>query len=214
MERKRGTTVAVVAALIIAVVSLGIAFAAFSTTLTINGTATVQTTNWEIFFAPASDGTKPESATALPSTNVTLNGTANSTQADLSASNFEWAATLKTPGDYVTYTFYARNTGDYNAKVRATLAPTVTCTYTGGTTGDAASFCDTHVKYGIYKDSGCTTAVTANDALAAGGYAQYWVKVELLNNFAENGSDLPTQPITVTAPAVSVIYEQDGNAVN
>ena len=211
MERKRGTTVAVVAALIIAVVSLGIAFAAFSTTLTINGTATVQATNWEIFFAPASDGTKPASATALPSTNVTENGTANSTQADLSASQFSWAATLKTPGDYVTYTFYARNTGDYNAKVQTTLAPTVTCTYEDTTSAQA--FCTSHVRYGIYKDANCTTAVTANDPLAAGGYAQYWVKVELLDNFAQDGSDLPTQQITVTAPAVSVIYEQDGNAV-
>ena len=212
MERKRGTTVAVVVALIIAVASLGIAFAAFSTTLTINGSATVQATNWEIFFAPTSNGTKPSKATALPSTSVTKNGTANSTQADLSASQFSWSATLKTPGDSVIYTFYARNTGNYNAKVRTTLAPTVTCTYEDKTS--AQTFCTSHVKYGIYKNASCTTAVTANDPLAAGGSAQYWVKVELLNNFKQDGSDLPTQPITVTAPAVSVIYEQNGSAVN
>ena len=212
MERKRGTTIAIIVALIIAVVSLGIAFAAFSTTLTINGSATVQATNWEIFFAPTSNGTKPASATALPSTNVTENGTATNVSNSLSASNFEWSATLKTPGDSVTYTFYARNAGDYNAKVRSTLAPTLTCTYSDSTS--AKAFCDSHVKYGIYKNSGCTTAVTADDALNAGGYAQYWVKVELLNNFAQNGSDLPTKAVTVTAPATSVFYDQNGSAVN
>ena len=67
MERKRGTTVAVVAALIIAVVSLGIAFAAFSSTLTINGSATVQTSNWKIYFTTSSTGEDPgTSGTALP----------------------------------------------------------------------------------------------------------------------------------------------------
>ena len=210
MERKRGQIVAVVIALVVAVVSLGVAFAAFSTTLTIGGTATVQATTWDVFFASASNGNKPSSASALPTANVSKTGTGANVSNSLSASAFQWTATLKTPGDSVTYTFYARNAGDYNAKVRETLAPTLTCTYADESS--AAAFCTAHVKYGIYKNSGCTTAVTANDPLNAGGYAQYWVKVELLNNFNENGSDLPTQNVTVTAPAISVIYDQNGSA--
>ena len=210
MERKRGTTIIVVAALIIAIVSLGIALAAFSTTLTIGGTATVNASGWEVFFADASNGSKPATAAALPAANITTNGTATSTQADLSASSFTWAATLQAPGDYVIYTFYARNTGDYNAKVRATLAPTVTCS---GIT-DAQAFCNSHISYGIYKNAACTQAVTADDPLTvATGYAQYWVKVELLDNFSTTGSDLPTDTVTVSAPVVSVVYDQDGVAV-
>ena len=67
MEKQRGTTVAIVAALIIAVISLGVAFAAFSTTLNINGTATVQASSWDVYFATAAtgDNTKPSSSTAL-----------------------------------------------------------------------------------------------------------------------------------------------------
>lgn len=210
MEKQRGTTVAIVAALIIAVISLGVAFAAFSTTLNINGTATVQASNWSVFFASTSNGSKPSAAAALPSTNITLNGSAQSTVANLSADTFTWAANLKKPGDYVIYTFYARNTGTYDAKVRSTLTPTVTCTFDQGTTGDADTFCASHIKYGIYKDSDCTTAVTADDPLtAATGYAQYWVKVELLNNFAQDGSDLPTTDVNVTAPVVTVTYDQN-----
>ena len=211
MERKRGTTVAVVAALIIAVVSLGVAFAAFSTTLTISGTATVQTSGWNIFFADASNGTKPSQAAALPVGNIQTNGTATSTSTSLSADTFTWAATLKTPGDYVIYTFYARNEGDYNAKVRSTLSPSLTCTYQDNTS--AAQFCTDHVRYGIYSNAACTTAVAADDPLTTTTkYAQYWVKVELLNNFNESGSDLPTQQVNVSAPAVSVYYDQDGGA--
>ena len=214
MEKKRGTIFGVVIALVIAVISLGVAFAAFSTTLTINGTATIQATKWDIFFANASNGTKPSSAAALPAANITTNGTATSTTTSLSASAFQWTATLKSPGDYVIYTFYAINDGDYNAKVRATLAPTLTCTYAaavGGST-NANSFCTSHVSYGIYKNAECTQAVSANDPLTHKSYAQYWVKVELLNNFQEDGSDLPTENITVQSSQVSVVYDQNGNA--
>ncbi len=212
MERKRGTTVAVVAALIIAVVSLGIAFAAFSTTLTINGSATVQATSWNIFFAPSKADEKSSTPVALTTDNITTTGTAASTQADLSASTFTWAATLKTPGDSVRYTFVARNTGDYNAKIRSIVAPQLTCEFADKTT--AQTFCNNHVTYGVYKDAACTQPVAANDTLTkADGYATYYVKVELLNNFAENGSDLPTQNVNITSNTISVIYEQDGNAV-
>ena len=209
MEKQRGTTIAIVAALIVAVISLGVAFAAFSTTLNIGGTATVQASNWNIFFADASNGSKPSSAAALPAANIDEHGNAHSTSTSLSADTFTWEATLSTPGDYVAYTFYARNTGTYNAKVRSTITPSVTCTYQNGTSGDAAAFCNSHVTYGIYR-SDCSTAVTADDPLTVStGYAEYCVKVQLLNNFAENGSDLPQTSITVSAPVVSVIYDQN-----
>ncbi len=207
MEKKRGTIVAIVVALILAVISLGVAFAAFSTQLNINGTATVQQSSWNIFFASASNGSKPSSAGTLPAANITEHGSASSTLASLSADNFSWAATLTAPGDYVIYTFYARNTGSFNAKVRSTLSPNVTCTYADTTS--AQTFCNSHVTYGIYKNEACTQAVTADDPLNSNSSAQYWVKVMLLDNFATNGSDLPTQAVTVTAPAVSVYYDQN-----
>ena len=61
MERKRGQIIAVVIALVVAVVSLGVAFAAFSTTLNISGTATVQASSWNIFFTSTRDSrSRPE----------------------------------------------------------------------------------------------------------------------------------------------------------
>ena len=42
MERKRGSAFIMVIALLISIIGLGVAFAAFSTSLTINGSATIQ----------------------------------------------------------------------------------------------------------------------------------------------------------------------------
>ena len=206
MEKKREITIAVVIALIIAVISLGVAFAAFSTQLTINGSATVQASSWSVFFAPGATSTKPASAATLPDGNITTHGTATSTTASLAATSFTWGATLKTPGDYVIYHFYARNTGDYNASISNTITPAITCTYADESS--AQTFCNSHVTYGIYTDSSCTIPVAQNQTLNHGTNADYYVKVMLLNNFNSNGSDLPTQNVNVAATTVTVTYQQ------
>ena len=47
----REMKILVVAALIISIVAIGIGFAAFSETLTINGNASVQTSSWKVKFS-------------------------------------------------------------------------------------------------------------------------------------------------------------------
>jgi len=207
MERRRGTILVVVIVLVIAIISLGIAFAAFSTNLTIGGTATVQASNWKIFFASSASGTEPGSATALPAGNITTNGAATSTTASLAATSFTFGATLTTPGDYVIYKFYARNTGDYDAIISNTITPAITCKYADETS--AQTFCNSHVTYGIYKNSACTQAVAKDQTLNSGSNAEYYVKIMLNDNFNSNGSDLPTQAVTVTATTLTVTYSQN-----
>ena len=62
MENKK-ITIPVIIILVIAVVSLGIAFATFSTVLNINGSADVAATSWDIFFTTEDDGAKPTQST-------------------------------------------------------------------------------------------------------------------------------------------------------
>ena len=156
MERKRGTTVAIVAALIIAVVSLGVAFAAFSTTLNINGTATVQASSWSIYFT--NDG----STFAKPTQSVTLTAGTDFTESNsqsgisetvtatgsLTATTLTWHATFKTPGDQVVYTVYVNNAGSYDAKVSSVNLPQQTCKINAGTAQEAAetAVCN-HIHY-------------------------------------------------------------------
>ena len=100
-------SIAIVAALVIAVVSLGIAFAAFSTTLNVNGSATVQTSSWDIYFTGSSGGTKPTSSTALPSGNIS--GTAQSKTGSIVATTLTWNASFKAPGEYAIFKVYVKN---------------------------------------------------------------------------------------------------------
>lgn len=213
MEKKRGTTIIVVAALIIAIVSLGVALAAFSTTLTINGTATVQASSWNVFFATAADGTDPGSTTGVPlpngniaisnlQTGVTPTATASAT---VKSADFTWSATFKTPGDKVVYDFYVRNTGTYNAKITSINAPTKTCTKGGQT---ETTVCP-HIHYGIYNDAAGTDAVAVDDVLNATSNAHYYVIAWMDNdNWDPEGSDLPDANVTVDYTQVSIIYTQ------
>ena len=64
----REMKILVVAALIISIVAIGIGFAAFSETLTINGNASVQTSSWKVKFSEL--GTAQKTGTAAE---VTIN---------------------------------------------------------------------------------------------------------------------------------------------
>lgn len=203
MERKRGTTIVVVATLIIAIVSLGIAFAAFSTTLTINGGATVQATSWNIHYATTNNGTDPGTGTGASITPTTT-GTATGS-GTLKTADFTWDATFKTPGDKVVYTFFIRNAGTYNAKISSINTPTLTCEMGGS---PETTVCG-KMSYDVYKDAAGTTKLTTSDTLAAGSSMQVYVIASLANTFAANGSDLPTSNVTVNPTTISIQWQQN-----
>ena len=87
----REMKILVVAALIISIVAIGIGFAAFSETLTINGNASVQTSSWKVKFSHLGDATL--TGTAAEVTKPTLSDTTIET----------YNVTFKTPGDSVSY---------------------------------------------------------------------------------------------------------------
>ena len=213
MEKRRGTTVAVVAALIIAVVSLGVAFAAFSSTLTINGSATVVASNWNVFFTTGASAADPgTSGTALPSGQIAasniqgLPATATGS-ATVKTADFTWEASFKTPGDKVVYDFYVRNEGDYNAKITSINAPQISCTK-GSPATTENTVCG-HIHYGLYKDANGTNAVAENDTIASKGNAHYYVIAYLDNtSWAPDGSDLPDATVNVSTTQISITYTQ------
>lgn len=209
MERKRGTTVAIVIALIVAIVSLGVAFAAFSTTLNINGTATVQATTWDIYFTgDGTDYTKPSSTGNLPAANIAPSGTATNDTATINATTFTWAANFKSPGDKIVYTIYVKNAGDYNAQVSNVVLPAISCT------NDTKSAC-THLHYGLYKNaSGASgTEVTTSDTIPAKGSATYYLVAYLDSSYGGNdGSGLVSTSITTSTISATITFQQTGNA--
>lgn len=91
-------------AIILAGISLSIAYAAYSTTLNINGTATLKAGQWNVKF---DNMTTP----------VSTVGKASSTVNSLTDTNFTFNVTLNAPGDSVVYNFDVHNTGAINAKL-------------------------------------------------------------------------------------------------
>ena len=97
-----------IAALLIAVVALAVGYAAFATTLTVNGHAVVDA-NWQveiISITPSYTGTAVETVNSP----VTPKFTATTATFD---------ATLHAPGDKATYTVVVKNKGSIKAKLNA-----------------------------------------------------------------------------------------------
>ena len=155
---------------LVAVVVLGVAYAAMSTVLTItSGKVTQNALNWNVAFDTAS---------------TTVNATAGGTSATgrtcgaatVSASTLTFADTmLSKPGDTCTWSFTIRNTGSIAAKISgfAYTKPVSSCTTSGAT-----MTCG-NIKYSVTTDTaGSTvlksgTSLSANKTLAAYIVAEY-----------------------------------------
>ena len=223
MEKKRGTTVAVVAALIIAVVSLGVAFAAFSTTLTINGTATVQATKWDIYFSDTGAANSKPAANAsitdkTESNTLNYTETVTATGTYASATTISWNASFKTPGDKVVYHFYVRNDGDYPAAVSNTPV-----SRQGSASGETAFTCTSnnsaetsvcsHIHYGLYVDAEGNTPVAQGLQLGARSNDDYYLIAWLDEDYGgSTGQGLAPYDVTTATISTTVTYQQNGNA--
>ena len=218
MERQRGTTVAIVAALVIAVISLGVAFAAFSTTLNINGTATVQTSSWDIYFTSANQGSKPGTGgISMPTANIGETNFAGATETasgsgTIEATTITWNATFKTPGDKVVYTIYVKNAGSYNAKVNGINLGTKTCTLDTTNTPAETTVCG-HIHYGLYTDNptnpASATALDNTFTVDSNTTGVIYLIAWLDNSgWAEDGSDLPSNNVITNTIQSTVTFEQ------
>ena len=175
-----------ISALVVSIASLSIAFASFSSVLTIKSSASVNpnTGNINVVFSTQENSNATGTITGvgaktgnagdsrpIPTGTATLSGT--------SITNL--VANFTDPGQYVNYWFYIRNTGDYTAYLNSVefLGNGVTCTATGSTT---QSLVDAACPYVSIKVNGLTetdiTGTTSNIeqvSLAPGASTQAWV---------------------------------------
>ena len=216
MEKNRGTAVAVIAALVISVISLGVAFATFSQTLNINGTATVQASTWDIHFSGASDGSTVGGTISGSASNTTG---ATATSADegntLTGTDFTWSASFKSPGDRVQYHFYVANEGNYNARISNVITPAVTCTTGSNPTSPETTYCN-KITYTVSYDAAGNQPVGQNDTLDAGEEKDIYVTATLTDyTTGDNAINTPpSSEITVNATPIAIIYQQVGTAVS
>lgn len=166
------------AVLALAVVTLfGIAYAAFTQNLRINGSATTVATSWDIHFENLRPVDGENNVTGL------INGTAKQLTApaiDSNATTIEnYSVSLTSPGDSISYIFDVRNAGDYNAKIASlgnideagNIVTPVCKVNDDATNTNAVNVCKylTYtLKYYDTTNNVATTAVSVDDTLTAG----------------------------------------------
>ena len=196
----REMKILVVAALIISIVAIGIGFAAFSETLTINGNASVQTSSWKVKFSELSSATL--TGTAAEVTKPTLSDTTIET----------YNATFKTPGDSISYKIKVSNTGSYNAKITTATIPVPTCRGKSGEStaeADAGKVCD-KLTYTLVYDTDDTKsagqAVQVGDTLDA-VETRPMVLTLKYTEFTD-ATLLPAADVSISNLGVTLVYSQ------
>ena len=191
-ENKKVLYGLVALALVLSVVGISIGFAAMSTDLTINGSAEVVPSSWDIKFKDLSSPTITGNAEVTTAPTIT---------SDTHIGNY--AVKLTKPGDSVTYTFKVANDGTIDAKLTDFIKATPTFTGTGATAAADATIVENNFVYTItYSDD---TAITKNtDELDAESYKT----VKLVVGYKADATELPTNTVTISGLDVTFTYGQ------
>lgn len=196
MEKERGAKVIAIVALLIAVVGLTVGYAAYSSTLNINGTANVDPASWKVNF-----GYKTGDSLTGTTTGHATETTAP-TLADTTISGFD--VTLKAPGDSVTYNFLIKNSGTLNAKLASFTMGTLTCAPNASgsiSQEDATNLCG-ELKYTLTYADGST--ITTDTTLDAGDSKELVLKLEWPSASTLSVSD----DVKVTIGTTTFVYQQ------
>lgn len=191
MEKERGFRIIAVIALMVAVVGLTVGYAAYSSTLKITGAANVDPSSWNVKFAYKTGNSLVAAVTgkATMETEATLS--------DTQVSGFK--ATLKAPGDSITYNFAVTNTGSLDAELSTFTMGNISCAPAAGsnaTAEEATAICN-ELSYTL-------TGVTVNETLAAGDSKDLTLKLE----WASTGTAVASDDIAITVGDTTLIYTQ------
>jgi len=198
--------VVLVALLAVALVgTIGVAVAAFTQDLKIEGIATVKGTSWDVHFENLKTA----------QVNSSLNTAKENTAPVIDTTNTiikTYDVTLKSDGDAISYTFDVKNDGDIDAKVTGiamNTGSTLTCNSTGGTAAEQADRDNktcANLSYTLTYADGSTVAV--NDKLAAGASKTMKLKLEYKAN--TSGTEYyPDADVKVSDLGVTLTYGQD-----
>lgn len=174
MAKEKNGKNLIIIALFFIVVCMSVGFAFLSTTLNINGNATVKANSWDIHFEN------------LEVTEGSVTGDSVVKEAIIDTDDttmIEYSIVLNEPGEFYEFTVDVANDGSLDAIVSA--APTIS-----GVSADQ----DVYVNYTVtYADD---TPIAANDALNAGETVTYKVRVEYDGTITSD--QLPTEDQTLT----------------
>lgn len=196
----------VVTALILSVVAVTVAFAAYNSDLTINGSATAKSARWSVIFT---DLQVAEKGNDNGMTSTAVEVTSPEIVGDVAIETYN--VELKTPGDYVSYKFKISNSGDFPAKIDSSFAmPTPTCTKgTAGTDDDATNVCknlEYTLKYVSTDASINGTDVRPGDTFDVGETKE--VQLKLYYKKTVPTSELPSDDVKIGGLNITIPFVQ------
>lgn len=203
MERRdNGGKIIAVVALVIAVIGLSVAYASYTSNLTIDGTAVVAS-NWDIEWSTptgSSTGYADKGELTLGAGKQTINGT---------------IGTLVAPGDSITWNWNVLNKGSINAILTGATIATLNCSPGTGSTalaGDATSFCSNdlefEITYGGTKVTGSNLASLTSSLPKTTGSIPVTMKV----TYKSSSTTQISGPIDVTLSGTPTFTYTQANA--
>ena len=200
---KRGKKIGVtlIAILIISIVTLTVAYAALSETLSIQGSAKVNASNWDIKISNSTTYTNQKTGTATYTTPV-VNGT-----------TISYSAGLTKPSDSVTLYFDVLNNGDVTGEITSIISSTPTCTSATGNTADADLVCNNLEISLVYSDG---ASVQVGDVINTEGYrclngitsSSTKAVIKLFVKLKDSMTSVPTSEVNITNLKHDIIYSQ------
>ena len=197
--KKIGATL--IAILIISIVTLTVAYAALSETLSIQGSAKVNASNWDINLNNSTTRTNSKTGTATYTTPV-VNGT-----------TISYSVGLTKPSDSVTLYFDVLNNGDVTGEITSIISSTPTCTSATGNTADADLVCNNLEISLVYSDG---SSVQVGDVINTDGYrcsigttsSSTEAVIKLIVKLKESMTSVPTSQVTISNLKHDIIYSQ------
>lgn len=156
-DKDRGYKLVAIAALLLSVIGLSIAYAGYTSTLTVEGTATAESA-WKIIWKDLDAGTATGYASvedktlAIDSTKKAISG---------------FMGKLRAPGDTITYTWKVANEGKIDATLTGVTLGSLSCApaATNGSTATEATNLCAKLSIAFTYDGSPLTASTTGDLL-------------------------------------------------
>ena len=205
MKAFKNIKIPVIIVLIIAIVSLGVAFAAFNSTLIINGTASVDEVTWDIVFEGLTTENVLDSPVVVGSASVVTAPTIKNNSTDIST----YSVTLSAPGDSITYNFKIHNKGTIAARVTNLDIQSGVNLTTDTAKRTSALNTLNNIDYKIYYTEG--NAIIGNDlekdCLAPG--EEELVSLRIIFLPSDDESVLPSTDLLLDNLGVTITYQSE-----
>ena len=218
MNKDKRLTIIIILIVTLSLVGIGIAFAAFSQTLTINGSAEVEASSWQVVFEGMNNVNTIDSPTTTGTASEVTHPTIKNNSTEIST----YSVSLKTPGDSITYNFKIHNKGDFAANLSSLTISGVNrpaspvsgaSLVTDSSIASANAKTLAKVEYKLYYtiDNTLVGQNPARDCLEAGETANVSLKITFSAKTETDTEVLPSMDLVLDNLGISSTYTQTIN---